>query len=734
MILENNFSFFNNDSSESRRNISTKINYKLKYLALSSGRYKNFIDSTTNSEERSPHHLPKISTMRHSESQKTLEKNIKNIDNIVLPYKNPIKNKRIQPFFISELNCMKTREKKLELKKINLVKLKKLIKFPGTVQNVYKRSINILPSFKKRIKEKQIFYLLDSIFPDKNQEDDNEIKGAPLKYEEEKILGHKNKYLEYLKKELNLLHKGEKALENKLSISYEYNNKIYGKIKLELNSANILITNKEDGEKYCSIDLPFCFLCLLFLSQFKELNYIILGLFRNEKIIENNQENLLNELNNIIMNQISFKNYILKYNNDINEEDRKTVFEEYLNKKNQKNRLNVKYNFLTLFSKKEAFKHTIFKNCTYNIYSTISNNNDTDIENDNVLHSDNTETLKMIFDTHINIINISWMSLNHNYNIKISMPKIKIYFEKFKKEINHFINKELLVYIMMNDFKNFNFYVIHYLFTLKKFRETVYKALSYNNLYKLNPLLIRIINNENSISNLKYEKYNISNIRFEEFENSLNDNEYSFYVSDEDKFHLFKLKSYTLFIYSLDSLEDTKNSKIFFFNFSFHHMKVLFYKSKYDNLLQFIQRLLKYNPITKNIFFDYNFFSSFKNMTTDQIDFSFKETSFNTIKNVKNVENEITYNDLVLRLLEPKFISVSINKINEKNLEGEKKVGNVGEKLITKLMENDIKNWSKILWENRDDIEPLKKKRNKKISFKGKKDFKNIFKKFLKIN
>ena len=286
----------------------------------------------------------------------------------------------------------------------------------------------------------------------------------------------------------------------------------------------------------------------------------------------------------------------------------------------------------------------------------------------------------------------------------------------------------------MNDFKNFNYYVIHYLFTLKKFRETVYKSLSYNNLYKLNPLLIRIINNENSISNLKYEKYNISNIRFEEFENSLNDNEYSFYVSDDDKFHLFKLKSYTLFIYSLDSLEDTKNSKIFFFNFSFHHMKVLFYKGKYDNLLQFIQRLLKYNPITKNIFFDYNFFSSFKNMTTDQIDFYFKETSFNTIKNVKNVENEITYNDLVLRLLEPKFISVSINKNNEKNLEGEKKVGNVGEKLITKLMENDIKNWSKILWENRDDIEPLKKKRNKKISFKGKKDFKNIFKKFLKIN
>ena len=164
-------------------------------------------------------------------------------------------------------------------------------------------------------------------------------------------------------------------------------------------------------------------------------------------------------------------------------------------------------------------------------------------------------------------------------------------------------------------------------------------------------------------------------------------------------------------------------------------MKVLFYKSKYDNLLQFIQRLLKYKKKKKNIFFDYNFFSSFKNMTTDQIDNYFKQSSFTVIKSEQNIDNEIIHNDLVLRLIEPKFISVSINKkIDEKIIEGEKKVGNVGEQLITKLIASDIKDWGKILWENRDNIEPLKKKRNKKFSFKGKKSFKNIFKKFLKIN
>ena len=35
------------------------------------------------------------------------------------------------------------------------------------------------------------------------------------------------------------------------------------------------------------------------------------------------------------------------------------------------------------------------------------------------------------------------------------------------------------------------------------------------------------------------------------------------------------------------------------------------------------------------------------------------------------------------------------------------KVGNVGIKLCEKLIESDIKDWGKILWENKDDIEPF---------------------------
>ena len=61
-----------------------------------------------------------------------------------------------------------------------------------------------------------------------------------------------------------------------------------------------------------------------------------------------------------------------------------------------------------------------------------------------------------------------------------------------------------------------------------------------------------------------------------------------------------------------------------------------------------------------------------------------------------------------------------------------KKVGNI---LIEKLIQNDVKDWGKILWESKDDIEPLRKKKNSRKSvFGGKRDFKAIFKKFLKID
>ena len=194
-------------------------------------------------------------------------------------------------------------------------------------------------------------------------------------------------------------------------------------------------------------------------------------------------------------------------------------------------------------------------------------------------------------------------------------------------------------------------------------------------------------------------------------------------------------------------------------------MKILFYKSKYENLTQFLQRLLKINKDKIKICLDYYYFNGFQTMNNKQIDYHFKESylienlnknnliinTFNkknsntiSINNNENI-NKIIEKELIIKVSNPKFISVSIKKNKDKNIENNsfleenwiKKEGEIGRNLMEQLVENDIKNWGTILWQNKDNIEALKYSKvigsRRSNIFKGKKDFKAVFKKFLKI-
>ena len=228
--------------------------------------------------------------------------------------------------------------------------------------------------------------------------------------------------------------------------------------------------------------------------------------------------------------------------------------------------------------------------------------------------------------------------------------------------------------------------------------------------------------------------------------------------------HLYKMKSYVLFGYLFN---DLKQPIIYYFDFSFYEMMILFYKSKYENLVQFLQRLIKVNKKKKKIYLDYCYFNSFQLMNNKQIDHHFKESYLienfnknnlmidmanknklnnnnNTVSNNDDSTNKIVENELILKISNPKFISVSIKKNDDiNNNEGRieekwiKKEGEIGRQLIEKLVENDIKEWGTILWQNKDSIEALKNskglgKRRVNI-FKDKQDFKTVFKKFLNI-
>ena len=790
-------------------------------LTLSSQKYNKYLDSfSDNSQEKiferkteynlpfiSPQKLIDISKNKLSKNRKTLTPKMKKkiITQFNIDKNNKIKNKHISnrtlqekniKFFLCDFDYItnkKEEKKSINTNKFcltqeNFLKFKNKLKNPFRFRKKQENQKNCENTKISNISKNQIFCLLDSVFTE-NKKDRN--KNNDLIYNENEIFGFKNIYLDYLNEELKSLINKEKQIDMKSNINFNYNNKIYGKIIMEINSAKVEVFNKIDDTLISTVNIPFDILCIFYLSNVKQLAHIILNIFRNDFFLNN--EKITNEeikfiFEYIVTRQISYKNNILTFKNNFEDQDKDNILLDYLNYRNIKYRTNVRYNILSLNKKNELGKKIIFENHTYNNYRNNILNNNNDL-NQNI-YNKNVESMKNLFDSNINIINLLWISLDKNYIIKITMPYISIKLLNYKKQINYFINREIFVFLYKNNFKNWNFYISHYLFTLKKFRLCINNILSYYNLYKLlkiknmnknkkhlyfnnyklnitdiendkNNINISNINKNNILNNdIVYEKYNLSNYKFEQYENSLNDNEYIFFVSDDEYIHLYKMKSYVLFAYSCNEL---KNPKIYFFDFSFYQMKILFYKSKYENLSQFLQRLLKINKDKMKISLDYHYFNGFQTMNNKQIDYHFKESylienlnknnliintfnkkNSNTIK-INNNINKIIEKELIIKVSSPKFISVSIKKNKNKNLENNpylderwiKKEGEIGRNLMEKLVENDIKNWGTILWQNKDNIEALKYNKGlgsrRSNIFKGKKDFATVFKQFLKI-
>lgn len=802
------YAFVNSNLSKS---VTHEILAKTKNLTLSSQKYHKYLGYMTENSQpkllelRNYSKLPEINKQKLKKNFKSFLKTTKTITpkmklKILSDYNingNPRKkitnknsskntnNKNIN-FFICDFDYSNSENNEKDKKNIGSLPkshrnncgysknkfLANHLKFINQ-RNMFKTSVNkiknrVILNTEDNINQKHIFCLLDSVFSEnkkkENKKDEN--KKEDKIYDENDIFGYKDIYLKFLKDELTSLTKNEKQICMNSQISYAYYNKIYGKIIMELNSIKIEVINKNTQIVRRNVFIPFSLLCLFYLSSMKQISYIILNIFKNDCFLKNEAtQNMLEIFEEIIKKLISYKDNVLTFENKFENQGKNDILNDYLNYRNLKYRTSVRYNFLSL-NLKAATKQIVFEDSTFNANSQNSifdiNYNNNNAKN----YNKNLESSKNLFESNISMFNLSWLTLNKNYNIRITMPQIVVKLPNYQKQINHFLDKQLLLYLYKSNFKDWNFYISHYLFTLKKFRSCINKILSYCTLYEIRKNnFMRNLNfntnktnsnqepNKENVINFKsyternniiYEKYNLSNINFEQYENSLNDNEYIFLVSDDEYIHLYKMKSYVLYAYTLT---DLKNPKIYFFDFSFYQMKILFYKSQYENLPQFLRKLIKVNKEKKKLYLDYYYFTTFRRMNEKQINDYFNEGNY--IENLENANNNNTNDninklivkDLILKVVNPKFISVSIKKNKDSNDIGqqaiwEKKEGEIGENLIKKLVENDIKNWGNILWQNKHSIEVLKinKSNPKKFNFfKGKKDFKAVFKKFLKI-
>jgi hypothetical protein len=351
----------------------------------------------------------------------------------------------------------------------------------------------------KRVKD--FFTLLNSIFYD----DDNYYND--IIYNEKEIFGHKDEYLNYLKDELNYFLKREKEFDIKSELLQMFLTKKYGKIELFLKSARIEIIennnkNDKDNENTISINIPFNLMSLIYLCSGEQINYITLMLLKQYKILK------IKELaeNIIIYTEEQKKQIFLDILYMAKLENNGVVFS--INQKNYEN-YNTKLKFLeTIKDITDMTKYNNFLNSFYKNHNKIKivDNSLSDVYNSPKYKSNK----NMNIDTNLNKYTLNCLSSFKKYKVYFKMPEIVLSFNDYKKQINHYIDNELFLYLYGNNFMYWDYYVLHYLFTYKSCRKLMNGILSIQN------------RNNNMYMNLKTNNYFLSKAKSIEDINSKN--------------------------------------------------------------------------------------------------------------------------------------------------------------------------------------------------------------------
>ena len=205
--------------------------------------------------------------------------------------------------------------------------------------------------------------------------------------------------------------------------------------------------------------------------------------------------------------------------------------------------------------------------------------------------------------TDYNVYTLTWYTPKYTYEVEISFPDVSLTIPKGNVYINLYLPSTLYLFLYEHHFKSWEFYVLHYLFSLKKVRNIIERYLSKNNL-KMKTFSGLLLEEDKTIMNRKVKYYN------KESNSSL----YFFYTNTKSSNYIYKVNSYTISI----TYEKLNPSSVFWFDFDFKQMKTLYNISRYQTLDNFIQKIMIADFSSGSLLLNYsiidNFdFSIFKN-------------------------------------------------------------------------------------------------------------------------
>ena len=509
-------------------------------------------------------------------------------------------------------------------------------------------------------KERDKLFIYEDFFYKWKEKDENNKEGnnySELYYDENKIFY--NDYSDFIKERLNYCKKNKlENLQKKLKIVFEDRKK--KKIKLELISMKIIfepiknekfkVDNKENDEynfedykeinttntrnqynnsfeedfnynddfinKKNIITFPLSYVFLFYINGFDYFKNILIGSIK----FSNDFKNVFfeeNEIYSIIRNNKKFNKNFKDFNfRKLNTKAIKTNIIKSGTSKMPGGQNNNKQ-FLSLKSFNNLAKREKEKE------KKLSENFNTE-ENDKVnilyktiktikkMHSNQDLRKKQLKkkDTIYSEYCFLWETPNKSYKVRIIMPLIIFCSEHIEKNIITFCDKELFLFLLKNNFVNWDYYILYYLFSLKIFRLIILKGISYFSKYNIknntiNKLYMQQylneINERTSIININRKIYNQDSDKNESFKFFYTDNFSINSIIDFNSFHIF-----------IES--DKLNNKIVYeFCLNFKQMFYLLNISRYENLYSFLPKIIQTNFEERTLNLDFTVLEYFNN-------------------------------------------------------------------------------------------------------------------------
>lgn len=563
------------------------------------------------------------------------------------------------------------------------------------IQNTFLNSFN----FQRYIHNNRIL-LRDSLL--------NEKEYFKLKYDEDKIFLQTERYNNFIKNHLSYMRANNLKVESQGKLEKIYEKSKFKNTKLVLKPIIIEFTklfslknkNSDNSQQKQILEIPFEYIPIFYESSLTKIKEILTSIFYLNKDFTEfniNYENFI-----YLINHSSIFNDSSKSNPQVF--SRSSSKKTYTSKVKNFQSLSLSKSIsgkikkrVSVNPEKELFEIIDIYSNDYN-HNSLNNNEARNINNNknkSVTSSIDVNSNKIYFNNK-NSFEYIWLTPAYEYLVNIKTPEISFYIKDIN--INKIIDIELLFFLMENNFKDWHFYVIEYLFSFCKFSLIINNFLS---IYKINKLNFR--NNlilKNKIINLSEEKklkYSRKNYNFE-------------YIFTDDNLtnHIKTLNGYKITIYNR---KISKNHH-FCFHMNFIQMKSLYFSIKKQGEKNLIEKILLLDKDKMKIKLNYDFLDNFGKNDLDNLEDLIKNNEENVPESEDNKYN-FNINDNKITLTYPSLESIKFrNNANQDDCFETDLLNDLKQKISMDILEKIFKTGDLFIWPKIIEFYKVKKKKS----------------------